>query len=197
MYFGAAGPQAFAQLWALIAVRPVAEVRSFSRNPAANADFVSRVKRQLGLDAHATENAETASRESDLLIVATGSARPVIQETWVGDATTIFLLGPKRRDACEIPTAILDRAKLLTSDSPAQIAAAGDASIVDVNRVVPLAHLQPMMAGQEDPGPASPSPETAAHRWGPQVYLSAGLAGTELMVAKALVARLNDVQGKQ
>jgi ornithine cyclodeaminase len=179
-----AGAQAFAQLWAISAVRSIEEIRSYRRDMVANAGFASRVRTELGLTAYPVESPEAACQDVDLLIIATGESRPVIDDAWVSETCTIFALGPKRHDASELPEALYQRAELITSDSVAQLAAEGGDSIVDPARVVPLSQLQP------NPGWTAYEPKTETSRNGIQLYLSAGLAGTELFVVQALIAKV-------
>jgi ornithine cyclodeaminase len=179
-----AGAQAFSQLWAISAVRSIKEIRSYRRDPVANADFASRVQTELGLAAQPVKSPEAACKDVDLLIVATGASRPVIDDAWIHETCTIFTLGPKRRDASELPEALYQRAKLITSDSIAQLAVEGSDSIVDPARVVSLSDLQPHS------GWTAYEPEKEPPRSGIQLYLSTGLAGTELFVVQALLAQI-------
>ncbi|WP_276944052.1 hypothetical protein [Ferrimicrobium acidiphilum] len=179
-----AGAQAFAQLWAISAVRSIEEIRSYRRDPVANADFAERVQTELGLAAHPVKSPEAACKDVDLLIIATGASKPVIDDAWIRETCTIFTLGPKRRDASELPEVLYQRAKLITSDSIAQLAVEGSDSIVDPARVVPLSDLQPHS------GWTAYEPEKETPMSGIQLYLSTGLAGTELFVVQALLARI-------
>lgn len=179
-----AGEQAFAQLWAIRAVRSIREVRSYRRDSIANDNFASRVQSELGLFARSVKTAEAACRDVDLLIVATGAATPVLDDAWVGETCTIFTLGAKRRDRSELPYSLFQRAKLIASDSVAQLAAPNSDSIVDPTRVVPLSSL-PIRSRWTAYEPKRETPID-----GLQLYLSVGLAGTELVVAKALIDKI-------
>ncbi|WP_298210614.1 hypothetical protein [Ferrimicrobium sp.] len=187
-----AGAQAFAQLWAILRVNSIKDVRSYRRDPAANLAFAQKVQDELSIKSQAVTSAEAASREVNLLIIATGASEPVIEDSWISDSCTIFTLGPKRRDACELPESLFDRAQLITSDSVAQIVAEGDESILPANRVVPLAHLKPLTAKPDPSGWTAYEPASAsvAHPLGLRLYLSTGLAGTELFVAQSLIKKL-------
>ncbi|WP_298341695.1 hypothetical protein [Ferrimicrobium sp.] len=187
-----AGAQAFAQLWAILAVHSIREVRSHRRNQEANLAFAQRVERELGITTRALVSAQATCHEVDLLIIATGASEPVIEDSWISDSCTIFTLGPKRRDACELPESLFARARRITSDSVAQMQAEGQEAIIAASRVVPLGYLRPLTDKANPPRWTAyePAPSASADPPGLQLYLSTGLAGTELFVARALIAKL-------
>jgi len=177
-----AGSQAYAQLWAIASVRTIKEVRCFRRDAGANVAFASRVTRSLELSARTVGSAREAVEGADLVIVATGCVEPVLQESWVSDGTTVFTLGPKSRGATELPPSLYERGNLLTTDAPSQILGEGEDSVVYGRVVKPLADL-PLWS-------VTDVHERVIAQSGVQIYLSEGLAGTEVLVAKALIARL-------
>ncbi len=188
-----AGAQAYAQLWALSCVLHLGEIRCFRRDAEANVAFASKVVSSLELGIRTVTHAREASEGVDLLIVATGSSQPVIKENWVSDATIVFTLGSKNRDASELPHSLYERAYLLTTDSPSQIESEGERSIVSGRTVISLAELAPYgsgMRGDLSEALARPGGVSATGAKGLQIYLSEGLAGTEVFVAQALIARL-------
>lgn len=189
-----AGAQAFAQLWAIRSVHSIVEVRSYRRNQEANLAFAQRVEGELGIRTRALMSAQAACREVDLLIVATGASEPVIEDSWISDSCTIFTLGPKRHDACELPESLFARAQRITSDSAAQIEAEGQESIIAASRVVPLGYLRPLTDKADPPRWTAyePAPSESTNSSGLKLYLSTGLAGTELFVARALIAKLQE-----
>src|SRR5690606_25152985 len=60
-----AGRQAFAHVWALRAVRPLEEVRVFSRTPERREAFARRVAEELGVRCTPVDDARTAVTEAD------------------------------------------------------------------------------------------------------------------------------------
>ena len=72
------GRQAWTQLWALQAVRPLRLLRVYSPNPAHRARFAQAAGNDLGIDATAVSSAGQAVHDADLIILATRSISPVI-----------------------------------------------------------------------------------------------------------------------
>jgi alanine dehydrogenase len=167
------GPQAWSQLWALEAVRPIGAVRVFSPNPEHRERYAERARRDLHLDAEAVGCPKDAVKGADIVILATGSTTPVIESDWVSSGAHVTTVGPKRSSAHETPPALVDRAQVAASDSPAQAAAGDEAFFTDRA----LIHLGSLLDG------------TATGRTDRQditVYCSTGLAGSEVVTAQAL-----------
>jgi ornithine cyclodeaminase len=100
----------------------------------------------------------------------------VIDAAWVQQGTHVSTVGPKTVSAHEAPADLADRADVVASDSPTQAAAYGEASFTDRT----LLHLGGIVSGAL-PGRTSPSDIT--------LYVSTGLAGSEVITAAALLAR--------
>jgi len=83
-------------------------------------------------------------------------------------------VGPKTRSAHETPPALADTAAVVVSDSPAQASAYGEPFFTSR----PLVHLGGLLAGDEL-GRQLDSDIT--------LYCSTGLAGSEVIVADALL----------
>jgi ornithine cyclodeaminase/alanine dehydrogenase-like protein (mu-crystallin family) len=169
------GRQAWTQLWALAAVRPLDDVRVFSRSPESRAAFAERAEADLGVvRARAVDSAAEAVRGADMIVLATRSATPVILAEDVGEGTHVITVGPKTRDAHELPLGLVERASVVTCDAPEQ--ARGDGSeFVTGSRE--LTHLGAVLSG-EAPGRGTPEELT--------LHCSVGLAGSEVLFAERL-----------
>ncbi len=168
------GRQAWTQLWALRAVRPLSDVRIYSRDPDRRAAFARRAAAELQVAARPAASAEQAADGADLIILATTSAHPVIDPAAIGAGTHVTTVGPKGARAHETPSRLLARAAVVTCDSPQQASAYPEPFVVDPASLTPLSAI---VAGQA-PGRASPADIT--------VYCSVGLAGTEVLLAATL-----------
>ncbi|POX38956.1 ornithine cyclodeaminase [Streptomyces sp. Ru73] len=171
-----AGTQAYAQLWALAAVRRPAEVAVFARRPERVRAFVARVSAELGIPAVAAPTAEAAVRDRDVVITATSSRSPVLEADWIAPGTLISTLGTKMRTGSELPPELIARADVVVTDSRAQTAAYGPDHLIDPAAAVELGAV---LAG-EAPGRAAAGRIT--------LFSSVGLAGTEVAVAAELAA---------
>jgi alanine dehydrogenase len=162
-----AGSQAWSQLWAIAAVRPLTDVAIFSRTPDRRAAFAARAEAELGVRAHPVASAREAVSERDIVVLATSSATPVLEAAWLSPGTAVTTLGPKQAGRAEFGMDLPARASLLATDSPAQLTAYDPPALL---ADAPAVHLGAILAG-EHPGRASADDVT--------LYASVGLAGTE------------------
>lgn len=115
-----------------------------------------------------------------LVIVATSSTSPVLDESWLAPDVRIVHVGPKRRDAADLPVGVYSGARRVVTDAPAELVASwadlilGEAGLSHT-RVEALADA----IGKRDEGP------------GRVVFCSLGLAGTEAFIARAALAQLD------
>lgn len=117
------GRQAWTQVWAVAAVRPLREVTVHSRSAARREAFAARVRTELGIAARAVDSAATAVRDRDVVVLATTSEAPVLDAAQLAPGTHVNAVGFKQLDRAEFGLDLLDAAELLTTDSPAQAAA--------------------------------------------------------------------------
>ncbi|MEV4622879.1 ornithine cyclodeaminase family protein [Asanoa sp. NPDC049573] len=172
------GRQAWTQLWAAAAVRPLRAVSVFSRSAARRAAFAARVRAELGVPATPAESAAEAVRGRDVVVVATTSERPVLAATDLSPGTHVNLVGFKQRGRAEYGLDLLARAAVLATDSPAQ-AGAYDPPLL-------LAGDAPRDLGAIAAG-ALPGRTTADEI---SVFVSVGLAGTEVFLLDRVAALL-------
>jgi alanine dehydrogenase len=168
------GAQAWTQLWAVTAVRPPSEVRVFSPTYENREAFARRASAELGLNATASGSAEEAVAGADIVVLATRSERPVVEAGWIRPGTHVTTVGPKLAGASEIPPELADAADVLVSDSPQQAASYGTPFVTERE----LTHLGAVLAGDR-PGRTSGDDLT--------LYCSTGLAGSEVVLAAALL----------
>ncbi len=122
-----AGWQAQSQLEALCKVRPIRQVKLFSRNAEkcrlASADFSER----FGIEVVPVESAEAAVRDSDLVVTITTAVSPVVQGDWLSAGTHINAAGSNALIRRELDEKAVGRAQLVCVDSRAiALAEAGD-----------------------------------------------------------------------
>jgi ornithine cyclodeaminase/alanine dehydrogenase-like protein (mu-crystallin family) len=122
-----AGFQAWTQLEAVAAVRPVASARVWSRSKAKRESFAQRATAELGIAVTAPDTAEQTIRGADIVITATYAKDPVVEDDWIGPLTLVNAAGSNQASRREIPTALVRRASLIAVDSIGQARAeAGD-----------------------------------------------------------------------
>lgn len=167
------GPQAWTQLWASTAVRRPAVVRAFSRDPHRREAFARRGSDELGLDVRAVASAREAVEGAQSVILATTSSSPVVEAGWLAAASQISTVGPKFTNRTELPLDIIRGAALVACDSPDQMTSLGD-PFWDATEVTHLGALV------DDCGKVGSG--------GLRVFVSAGLAGSEVILAQRLLA---------
>lgn len=175
------GAQAWAQLWAVAAVRRLESVRVYSRDERRRHDFAERASDELGLPAAPAASARNAVADAAIVVLATSSPEPVVESDWLAAGCHVTTLGPKQRGRSEFAEVLLDSAEALVTDSPAQLDAYDPPALASgerhAGRVVGLGAV---LAGVAS-GRNSDSDRT--------VYLSVGLAGTEVALAADLLGR--------
>jgi len=173
-----AGGQAWTQVWATAAVRPLREVTVFCRTRGRREASAARVRAELGVPARAVDSAEVAVHGRDVVVLATDSPTPVISAADLAPGTHVNTVGFKQHGRAEFGSDLLDRADVLATDSLAQVAAYDPpmlaASPPYVDR---LRDLGAVLAGAV-PG------RTAAGQVG--VFCSVGLAGTQVFLLDTL-----------
>jgi alanine dehydrogenase len=169
------GVQAWTQLWAISAVRGLADVRVFSPTPEKREGFARRTEAELGMSATACDTPQEAVADSDLVILATRSKRPVIEAGWIRPGTHVNTVGPKLASARETPPELAERAVAVVTDSPEQAAGYGEPFFTPRA----LTHLGGVLMGDQ-PGRLSDEDIT--------LYCSTGLAGSEVVLAETLLA---------
>jgi ornithine cyclodeaminase/alanine dehydrogenase-like protein (mu-crystallin family) len=173
------GEQAWTQLWAVSAVRDLAAVRIYSRDGRRRQEFAERATEELGVAVTAVPSAPAAVDGAEIVILATSSSEPVVETNWLASGSHVTTLGPKQRGRSEFAEDLLDSATVLVTDSPAQLDAYDPPALASGDRHAGrVVGLGTVLAG------AAPGRSGATDR---TVFLSVGLAGTEVALAASLL----------
>ena len=105
------GFQARTQLAAIHAVRPIQNVRVWSRNEEKRRKFAEECS------VTATDSAEEAVRGADIVVTATNSKDPVLESSWIGAGTLVNAMGSNVANRRELPSDLMERAGLVAVDS--------------------------------------------------------------------------------
>ena len=174
------GTQAWFQLWALSAVRELREVRAYSPDAARRARFTERLASTSDAVCPAPD-ARSAVEGAEIVILATSSATPVIDASWLTAGAYVTTLGPKQRGRAEFGLDLRAAAGLLVTDSLAQIDAYDPPNIlVGSPHRGRLVSLGAVRAGQA----------ARAAGNGIILFFSVGLAGTEVFLLDRLASNL-------
>jgi alanine dehydrogenase len=143
------GFQAQSQIDAIRCVRDLKDIRVWSRTPEKREAFAHKN------GGRAVETAEEAVRGADIVVTATSSKDPVIQDEWIAHGERgmhINAMGSNREQRRELPSRLVHRADLIAVDSieVAKIEA-GDLLLAPVDwsdrRIVELAKIEYRPAG--------------------------------------------------
>jgi ornithine cyclodeaminase/alanine dehydrogenase-like protein (mu-crystallin family) len=175
-----AGVQAETQMIAACAVRVFDEIAVFSRAKECREAFAGRMKVLLNKEVVGCGSAEQAVNDADVVILATNSSTPVVELGWLKLGAHVNTLGPKKTNAHELPLEIAAGAALIASDSPQQIAAMGAEHMLHGDPAsARIMHLgDPKVLEKRAPGLS--------------LFLSSGLAGTEVAALAAILKHFED-----
>jgi alanine dehydrogenase len=139
------GPEARAQLDAMVAAGFTAEARIFSPTEA-NRERLAAEFRERGVDARAVGSAEAACDGATLLLAAVKSSEPVLLGKWLQPGVHVNSVGTARRDQRELDLDVFRRAQRIVVDTREGVfGEAGDAvaatEIVSEDDVQELAEL--------------------------------------------------------
>lgn len=140
-----AGWQAESQLEAICRVRPISEIRCYSRDEARRHSFAERMSRLLGVPVRAASSPEQAVHDVDIVVAATNSSKPVLRGEWIAPGAHINAMGANRVESRELDVEVIRRCNLVSVDSIEQARLeAGDlvqpakAKLLDWNDVVEI-----------------------------------------------------------
>ena len=178
------GVQAHSHLEALPLVRDFREIRVWSPTRARLEQFVAHA----GTRVRASTSAEDAVRGADVVVLATNSMTPVIEDTWVAPGTHVISVGACRANQRELDPALIARSLFVVDSRAAAIVESGDVILSKSEHYI-HAELGEIAAGTK-PG------RTAADQI--TVFKSLGLA-IEDVVSAGMAYRhaLDDGRGMQ
>jgi alanine dehydrogenase len=114
------GSQAFPQVAAVCAVRPITTVRVHSRAPQRREGFARMVEAKLGVEALPCASAEACVEGADVVVTITKSAEPVCRAAWLADGVHVNAAGANAANRRELDPETVLRASLRVTDDRAQ-----------------------------------------------------------------------------
>jgi len=120
------GVQARSHLEALKEVRGLKDIRVWSPRLTSRERFVEEMATHVTGTLRATHHAEQAVEGADLIVLATSSPTPVIENGWVSDGAHIMSVGACRPDQREMDPRLVARAELYVDSKAAALVESGD-----------------------------------------------------------------------
>ena len=153
------GVQARSHLEALACVRRLAEVRVWSPTESHRSAFVRGALRD-GMRIRAVGSVRDAVEGADLIVVATSSTTPVLENAWVRDSAHICAVGACRPTHRELDAALVARSRLFVDSTIGALAEAGDIVMAIQDGAITPTHIagelgalaSGAVAGRQHPG---------------------------------------------
>lgn len=111
------GRQAAGQIEAVCQVRPIIEVKVFSRNKAKLSEFCSTMSARLKVNIRPAATAEETVRNSDIVTTITNSETPLFDGAWLKQGAHINAAGSNMLTRRELDESTLGRCNLVVVDS--------------------------------------------------------------------------------
>ncbi|PYT22348.1 MAG: ornithine cyclodeaminase [Acidobacteria bacterium] len=111
------GFQARSQMEAMLAVRPIRQVKVWSRDPAKRSSFAAECSSAFSITVSAVESAQEAVRDAHVVVTATNAKDPVVDADWIAGGTQINAMGSNQANRRELPAELIHRAARIVVDS--------------------------------------------------------------------------------
>jgi len=135
------GVQARSHLEAIRHVRSLSDVRVWSPTARNRDTFADEMSNATGLSIRAMGSAREALRGADLVVLATASASPVIEDDAVAAGAHICGVGACRPDQREMPTAVVKRSRVFVDSRAGALKEAGDILLPIRERAIDEQHI--------------------------------------------------------
>jgi ornithine cyclodeaminase/alanine dehydrogenase-like protein (mu-crystallin family) len=180
------GAQAAWQVRAVMAARPIREVRVYARTSTRREAFAAAMAQELGsgITVVASGSAEQAVRGADVVCCATTSSEPIFAAGWVSPGTHVNAVGSFRLGMIELPSELFGRASLVAVDSrEAALAEAGDlVAAIEAGQLASDGFVE--IGGIERGWAANRDPSAIT------IFKSVGLAIQDVAAAELVMANL-------
>lgn len=181
------GPQAYAHVEAFTALFLFEDVTIAGRD-RDRAQALAAWSAERCATAHALVGSapfpelEAAVRAADVVLCATTSREPLIDDAWVADDAVVVAIGSHEPDARELPGALLHRATVVVESREAALREAGDVVLAAADLGTPAGGAGALIAGDLADLVRGNVPVPPGR---PRVFTSVGEAWEDLAVAVA------------
>lgn len=139
------GRQAATQIDAIAMVRPLEEVRVFSRDEQRRQHFCKEIAARRKLNVRPVPTAKEAIESCDIAVTATTSTSPVLLGHWLKPGTHVNAIGANYENRRELDLKAVECATIIATDDPDQaryesldLSQAVEAETLSWDRIVPL-----------------------------------------------------------
>jgi len=135
------GVQARTHLEAMLVARKLRRVRVFSPTRASREAFAARESERHGIRVEAVDSARAAVEGADLVCTVTSARTPVLAGEWLRPGCHVNAAGACRKDARELDTEAVRRARLYVDRRESALAEAGDLLIPIAEGALDASHI--------------------------------------------------------
>jgi len=136
------GVQARTHLEAMRVARRLRRVRVYSPNRASRAGFAERESKRAGLRVEAVDSARAAVEGADIVCTVTSSKTPVLEGRWLSPGCHVNAAGACIKDARELDTEAVGRARVFVDRRESAMNEAGDLLIPMKEGAFDASHVQ-------------------------------------------------------
>lgn len=108
-----AGDTARAAVPVMAKAFPLKEIRVTSRTPESRRHYADEVGKEYGLDIRPVKSTEEALKGADIVVSATTTSAPFVQDSWLGEGITVYSIGKHQ----EMESSVYKRADKFVVDS--------------------------------------------------------------------------------
>jgi ornithine cyclodeaminase len=120
------GVQARSHLEVIASIRTLSRVTAWSPDQPERLQYAEEMSTRVGVPVVASRSAEEALAGADLIVLATASDRPVIQDAWVAEGAHVVSVGACRPNQREMDPRLVARARLVVDSREAALLESGD-----------------------------------------------------------------------
>ena len=178
------GVQGFSHLWAMKEVSAVEEVVIYNRSAEKAREFKRQYTERFGLPIEIAPSEEAVCRASDILVLATTAAEPIVRREWLKPGVHINAVGSHSPGARELDGATVAAARIVVDSREANLKECGDL-LIPMNEGAIGAEAFEDEIGQVAVGqrPGRRSAEEIT------IYKSVGIAVEDVATANLVLAR--------
>ncbi|MCC6241271.1 MAG: ornithine cyclodeaminase family protein [Gemmatimonadaceae bacterium] len=179
-----AGVQAMTHLEAMLAVRPITDVRIWSRTQAKCEAFARWAKQTFGIAVQTCATAEAAVHGAEIVCTVTASREPVLRGAWLAPGVHINAVGAAQASARELDTDVVQHSRLYVDRRESALNEAGDFLLPRAEGAIDDTHIVAELG--EVVVDATRGRVHAAER---TIFKSLGLAVEDVAAAKSIYER--------
>lgn len=175
------GYQAKAQIEAVCAVRSIAKIQVYSRNPQRRYAFSKKMTKDLGIEVVSVNSVQTCVEHSDVIVIITNSSHPVLERACLKEGMHINAVGSNQGTRQEVEESAVGRcAPIVVDDLDQANGECGDLLYAEAAGVVSWAQIHSLAEVVAGAFSGRPDPQAIT------LFESQGIAMEDIVVAKTV-----------